>query len=331
MYSSVLRLQLTRGTRLNLVDTPDYVNDTQPEDFGYLVVRLLISTRGTVLQGLDQAVQRMTLGESAQVKCRFDYAYGSYCLHSHIPPRASVVFTVQVVSLNGQGRDALSVLRRNVTRMMRLVQSLSKLSVGALCVLMWVSLVGLVSLLSETSEERRLREKRARRRRGEDSDDEEDDDDEEGEGSESDSNADSNADEHKDHDDAEDEDAFPGAQEEVLDQRMSATQRAKDRPKTIKPDVHAKQHLNTSVRAGGSLLLGYKMRDYKPPRPGNSRSSGNAAGAAYVGSTGSDRGSSKKPMLRSETSKLRALQEMMQADEGADEEDEEEYEDEEGY
>jgi hypothetical protein len=77
------------------------------EDLGFLVVRLLISNRGSVLPGIDESVQRMTLGETALVKSRFDYSYGSYTVHRNIPPRSNIHFTVKLEEINGAGKYGL--------------------------------------------------------------------------------------------------------------------------------------------------------------------------------------------------------------------------------
>lgn len=74
---------------------------------GFLVLRLIPATRGTVLLGLDEAVRQMTVGETAQVKCRYDYAYGSFSMGSSIPPRANVIFKVTLLEINGHGRWAV--------------------------------------------------------------------------------------------------------------------------------------------------------------------------------------------------------------------------------
>jgi hypothetical protein len=88
-----------------------------PVSQGFIVLRLIPATRGTVVLGLDEAVRQMTLGETAHVKCRFDYAYGSFSMGSSIPPRANVIFKVQLLELNGRGR--YQVLYRQFLRFMR--------------------------------------------------------------------------------------------------------------------------------------------------------------------------------------------------------------------
>lgn len=90
------------------------------ESDGFLIVRLLISHRGRVVNGLDEAVRRMTVGEQALVKCRYDSMYGNYTLGPTLPPRANVVFNVRLVELNVRGwRAAAAALYGVPTRMIR--------------------------------------------------------------------------------------------------------------------------------------------------------------------------------------------------------------------
>jgi hypothetical protein len=100
--------------------TPKNVAQPTEKNRGFLVVRLIPSTRGDVIIGLDEAVRHMSLGETASVKvsgcpfclyrlhfclqCRYDYAYGNYCLGGSIPPRANIVFTMELQDINGFGR-----------------------------------------------------------------------------------------------------------------------------------------------------------------------------------------------------------------------------------
>jgi hypothetical protein len=71
---------------------------------GYVVVRLIPSTRGSVIVGLDEAVRRMSLGETSMILVRYDYAYGNFCVGAHIPPRANLIFKVQLLEINNLGR-----------------------------------------------------------------------------------------------------------------------------------------------------------------------------------------------------------------------------------
>lgn len=88
-----------------------------PVSQGFIVLRLIPAIRGSVVLGLDEAVRQMTLGETSQVKCRFDYAYGAFSMGSHIPPRANVIFKVKLLELNGHGRH--QVLYRMLVRFLR--------------------------------------------------------------------------------------------------------------------------------------------------------------------------------------------------------------------
>ena len=101
-YSEVFRLTiLNQSRKLHLQDVLD---EHQREDLGFLVVRLVISNRGSVVAGIDESVQRMTMGETSQVRCRFDYAYGAYTVHRNVPPRSNVQFTIKLLEINGHGR-----------------------------------------------------------------------------------------------------------------------------------------------------------------------------------------------------------------------------------
>lgn len=67
-------------------------------------MRLIPSTRGNVIVGLDEAVRRMSLGETSMVLVRYDHAYGNFCVGAHIPPRANLIFKVQLLQINHLGR-----------------------------------------------------------------------------------------------------------------------------------------------------------------------------------------------------------------------------------
>jgi hypothetical protein len=91
--------------------------DTNDAECGFLILRLLISNHGKVVVGLDEGVRRMTIGETAFIKCRYDMIYGNYCLGSTLPPRANVVFQVSLLEINGRGR--LGLLERMLRRFWR--------------------------------------------------------------------------------------------------------------------------------------------------------------------------------------------------------------------
>ena len=72
----------------------------KPKYRGYLLVRLVISTRGNVIAGLDEGIRQMTLGETALLKIRFDFAYSSYSMGANIPPRSNMIFKVALLAVN---------------------------------------------------------------------------------------------------------------------------------------------------------------------------------------------------------------------------------------
>jgi hypothetical protein len=73
------------------------------------VVRLIIANRGNVIAGLDEGIRTMTLGETSKIKIRYDYAYASYYMGSSIPPRANIVFTINLVQINGSGKLGMPI------------------------------------------------------------------------------------------------------------------------------------------------------------------------------------------------------------------------------
>ena len=85
-------------TKFNLTD------DDLDTDRGEIILRLVRSNRGKVLRGLDDGVRNMSCGETALIKVRYDKAYTSFCMGTDIPPRANIVFTVELLSVNGKGR-----------------------------------------------------------------------------------------------------------------------------------------------------------------------------------------------------------------------------------
>ena len=152
-WSDVYRLPITRQAKggRKLAGVNEEVLETQ-EAYGSLVVRLIISNRGELTTGLDSAVQRMTIGESSVVKCRFDHAYGSYGLSSRIPPRSNIVYHVRLLEINGYGRFQLPI------RVMRRVYRVIK----AFLIGIWFGLLVMLKLkeppvLSEKEKKRRLR------------------------------------------------------------------------------------------------------------------------------------------------------------------------------
>eukprot|EP00930_Biecheleria_cincta_P064327 TRINITY_DN49893_c0_g1_i1.p1 TRINITY_DN49893_c0_g1~~TRINITY_DN49893_c0_g1_i1.p1 ORF type:complete len:172 (+),score=40.97 TRINITY_DN49893_c0_g1_i1:87-602(+) len=62
-----------------------------------------------VIQGWDEGVLRLSLGERAMLRISADFAYGEsgYGDGSKIPPNADLVFDVQLLSINGKTRKDL--------------------------------------------------------------------------------------------------------------------------------------------------------------------------------------------------------------------------------
>ncbi|KAL4481647.1 hypothetical protein ABPG74_007736 [Tetrahymena malaccensis] len=55
---------------------------------------------GQVIKGWDEGVARMSLGEIAVVTCPYQYAYGEQGYPGVIPPRATLIFEVELLGLN---------------------------------------------------------------------------------------------------------------------------------------------------------------------------------------------------------------------------------------
>ena len=77
--------------------------DSDNQERGEIIIRLIPSTRGNVIRGLDEGVRHMTLGETSLLKVRFDCAYSSFSVNTSIPPRSWIVFKVTLQRINGYG------------------------------------------------------------------------------------------------------------------------------------------------------------------------------------------------------------------------------------
>ena len=102
-------VQWSDGAWIDVKQTKPLKNVHAPDrtDRGTIKLRFIRATRGNVVRGLDLAVQQMSLGEVAAIKSRFDFSYGHYIIggggSTPIPPRANLVFTTQLLSINGKG------------------------------------------------------------------------------------------------------------------------------------------------------------------------------------------------------------------------------------
>ncbi|KAJ3195368.1 hypothetical protein HK101_000410 [Irineochytrium annulatum] len=55
---------------------------------------------GRVIQGWDEGVPQMSLGEKAKLLITYDYAYGEGGHPPVIPPRADLTFDVELLKIN---------------------------------------------------------------------------------------------------------------------------------------------------------------------------------------------------------------------------------------
>jgi len=251
--------------------TKEVIDEYGQEDYGFIIIRLLISNRGKVIAGLDEAVQRMTIGETSMVKCRFDYAYGNYCFDKSIPPRSNVIFTVQLLAINGQGRWGIFVrqLRRLWRILFRTIKEIFRF--------FWFC--GKYESPIDNDKKKKKRKKKKKKKTesflknylssmsrlvtgsmidttgkdDESSSDDDDDSDEEGGSSQSsdDSNGDSDERESVEEDAEKLQELYQVAEEDSL---LTDENIAGKRKTVVKMDPKMKMHWNKSVKAGASLL-----------------------------------------------------------------------------
>lgn len=244
------------------------------EDYGFLIVRLILSNRGQAISGLDQAVQRMTIGETSMVKCRFDYAYGNFCFDHNIPPRSNVVFTVQLLEINGQGR--WGILFRQIRRLFRLVVRMLKE------IFRFIWYCGKYESTNEFSKKKKSQKKKAAGScrsclpscfSGKETEKENSESDSDGD-SQDDSNSDGNDSNADDYEREEDEDdpeqlqnLYEAGEESSLQQKEEELRVKRNIPGKIDPRM--KKHWNTAVKAGASLMwkLPSERRVVIPPLP----------------------------------------------------------------
>ncbi|CAM9476863.1 unnamed protein product [Chrysoparadoxa australica] len=101
-----------RGASLSWVkcDLPPEAKKQQSNVKGSLGMRVLYHTRGHVLRGFDVAVSHMSLGEQALVQVRPDYGYGEVFASSKLAPYSTLLYTVQLLGINGL--SAVNHIRR---------------------------------------------------------------------------------------------------------------------------------------------------------------------------------------------------------------------------
>ncbi len=55
---------------------------------------------GQVIRGWDEGVAKMSIGETAEITCEPDCAYGSDGIDGVIPPNSTLVFVVELLKIN---------------------------------------------------------------------------------------------------------------------------------------------------------------------------------------------------------------------------------------
>ncbi|KAE8381682.1 hypothetical protein BDV26DRAFT_255248 [Aspergillus bertholletiae] len=81
---------------------PDNKGDKFDSSFDrHQPLKVAIGT-GRVIKGWDEGVPQMTLGEKALLTITGDYAYGERGFPGLIPANATLLFEVQLVSINGR-------------------------------------------------------------------------------------------------------------------------------------------------------------------------------------------------------------------------------------
>lgn len=222
---------------------------------GQIIVRLLPSNRGSIIVGLDEAVQQMSIGEKAHVKCRYDYAYNNYSMGPNIPPRSNVVFTVELLEINGRGR--FGALWRQFKRMFRMFKRLYQGIYNYVYSKQPVVNDDVVPAHSSKNQKRRRQSTIIERigmifRKSQKQGD----------------NWDSDSDSASDQEEVDEFGPGDGAAGDLagLSQR-EGDESASQRERRLKVDPRLRKHMNSSVRSGSTLVWGYKPPPPKPRKP----------------------------------------------------------------
>ncbi|KAM3850432.1 peptidyl-prolyl cis-trans isomerase Fkbp12-like [Diretmus argenteus] len=57
--------------------------------------------KGEVIRGWDEGVAQMSVGQRAKLTCSPDFAYGSSSVANVIPPNSTLIFDVELISIDG--------------------------------------------------------------------------------------------------------------------------------------------------------------------------------------------------------------------------------------
>ncbi|PON45805.1 Peptidyl-prolyl cis-trans isomerase, FKBP-type [Parasponia andersonii] len=73
--------------------------------------------KGTVIKAWDIALRTMKVGEIAKITCKPDYAYGSAGSPPDIPPDATLIFEVELISCNPRKGSSLGSVSEERARL----------------------------------------------------------------------------------------------------------------------------------------------------------------------------------------------------------------------
>ncbi len=78
---------------------------------GKIGLRILYHTRGSVLKGIDEVVQTMSLGEKCVINMRADYGFGEAFGDFNLPPHSEITVEVDLIGVRGAGYLYLLISR----------------------------------------------------------------------------------------------------------------------------------------------------------------------------------------------------------------------------